>query len=297
MTERFLDLSENPAHLNVRGALLVVQAGADEQQEATVPLAEISAVVASHPAVTLTLASLARLAEAGVPLIVCDDRRMPTAMMLPLEGHTTQAERFERQIAASLPLRKRLWRDIVRAKVQAQGRLLARVRGHDGGLERLAEKVLSGDTGNIEARAARLYWPLLFGPDFVRRRDAEDQNRLLNYGYAVLRAAVGRAICASGLHPSLGLQHHNRYDAFRLADDLMEPLRPLVDEAVAALAEKEGAAVPLDARTKPALLAILTKRMKMGRERRALPDALGHYAASLADVFGGVRRTLAIPEA
>jgi CRISPR-associated protein Cas1 len=297
MTDRFLDLSDNPAHLNTRGALLVVRGGSDGRQETTVPLAEISAVVASHPAVTLTLASLARLAEAGVPLVVCDDHRMPTAMMLPLEGHFTQAERFERQIAASLPMRKRLWRDIVRAKVRAQGRLLARVRGDDGGLERLAEKVLSGDTGNIEARAARLYWPLLFGPDFARRRDAEDQNRLLNYGYAVLRAAVSRAICASGLHPSLGLQHHNRYDAFRLADDLMEPLRPLVDEAVVGVVEKAGPGAPLDAETKSALLAILTSRVKTGRERRVLPDALGHYAASLADVFGGVRRALVIPEA
>ena len=221
---------------------------------------------------------------------------MPAAMMLPLEGHCTQAERFQYQVNASLPLRKRLWHDIVRAKVCAQGSLLQRLRGDDGGLGALAERILSGDARNVEGQAARRYWPLLFGEGFTRRRDGEDQNRFLNYGYSVLRAAVSRALCASGLHPSLGLHHHNRYDAFRLADDLMEPLRPMVDEAVAGLVQQVGASAPLDPTTKPALLAILSKRVKVGRETRSLPDALGRYASSLADVFHGQRRSLLIPE-
>jgi CRISPR-associated protein Cas1 len=297
MTERFLDLSENPAYVRARGALLVIHAGAEQGMETTIPMAEIAAVVASHPAVTLTLASLARLAEAGVPVIVCDEQRMPVAMMLPMEGHSTQSERFGQQVIASLPLRKRLWRDIVRAKVRAQARLLSRLRGDDAGLGILAGKVLSGDSGGIEAQAARRYWPLLFGEGFVRKREGEDQNRFLNYGYAVLRAAVSRSLCASGLHPSLGLQHHNRYDAFRLADDMMEPLRPLVDEAVAGLVEKVGPSAPLDSTTKPALLAILSRRVQSGRESRLLPDALNRYASSLAAIFSGQRSVLLIPEA
>lgn len=295
MTDRILDLSEEPARLSVRNAQLVIQRG--EADEVTVPLTDIAAVVVAHPQVVFTQAAISRLAEAGGMLVVCDGRRMPSAMMLPLEGHSTQAERFDLQAEAPLPLRKRLWQQLVEAKVLAQARLLDDLYGNDQGLSVLAAKVRSGDPDNIEGQAARRYWPAVFAdPAFTRNRDAEDQNRLLNYGYGVLRAIVARAICGAGLHPSLGLHHHNRYDAFRLADDLMEPLRPRVDRAVAERVRALGAQVPLDKESKQALVSALTERLTLDDESRTLFDVSARIATSLTEALSGKRKDLLLPE-
>lgn len=294
MTDRTIDISDEPARLSVRNSLLVIQSDAGE---ATVPLAEIAVLVVSHPAVTFTHAVLAGLAAAGAGFVACDGRHMPAAMLLPLEGHSTQGERFALQAQVSLPTHKRLWRDIVRAKVRAQGRALADLRGSDLGLLEMARRVPSGDAANIEAQASQRYWRSLFGdPKFRRDREAADQNRLLNYGYAVLRAIVARAICAAGLHPSLGLHHHNRYDAFRLADDLMEPFRPVVDRAVARFCDEHGADAPLDKEAKKALIEALTGRFAVEGESRTLFDIASRAAASLAAVYAGDRKSLALPE-
>lgn len=238
-----------------------------------------------------------RNAEAGGVFVTCDRNLLPVAMMLPLDGHSTQAERFIAQAAAPAPLRKRLWKQIVRAKIAAQGRLLQRLHGDDAGLAALAAMVRSGDTANVEARASRRYWKRLFDdPTFRRRRETDDQNRMLNYGYAVLRAIVARAICAAGLHPTLGLHHHNRYNAFCLADDLIEPLRPLVDRAVVeAMSECDGR-TELDKKAKHLLLSALTGRVMVGGEQRTLFDATARVAASLADVYLGQAKQLDLPE-
>jgi hypothetical protein len=172
--------------------------------------------------------------------IVSNEKHLPAAMLLPLSTHSTQTERFARQAAVSLPTRKRAWQQIVQAKLRAQARLLEETTGADQGLHVMAGRVRSGDPDNLEAQAARVYWPALFGKEasgeaFRRDPEGEGINVHLNYGYAVLRAIVARALCASGLHPSLGVHHHNRYDTFCLADDLMEPFRPLVDRVVAGL--------------------------------------------------------------
>ncbi len=295
MIERIIDLSEGAARLRVENALLVVER--DEADRFTVPLDEVGVLVVSHPCVSFTQAVLAGLAGAGGAFVACDGRHMPVGMMLPLGGHHVQAERFAAQAAAPLPLKKRLWQQIVKAKIRAQGRLLERLRGGDDGLLRLARQVRSGDPQNVEARASQRYWAALFGNrPFARSRDADDQNRHLNYGYAVLRAIVGRAICASGLHPSLGIHHHNRYDAFCLADDLMEPFRPLVDEAVARWVDKHGPSAPLDREAKAFLLAALTGRLTVEGERRTLFDAVSRAAASLAAAFEGKRKGLALPD-
>ena len=172
-------------------------------------------------------------------------------MLLPLEGHSTQGERFALQAAVSLPTRKRLWRDIVHSKILAQSIILKEFWEIDRGLEQMASRVLIKNAANVEAQAARRYWKSLFGDsNFRRDRDAQDQNRFLNYGYAVLRAIVVRAVCGAGLHPSLGLHHHNRYDAFRLADDLVEPFRPSVDRVVVRYCQKCGADAPFDREAK-----------------------------------------------
>ncbi|RKY25026.1 MAG: type II CRISPR-associated endonuclease Cas1, partial [Planctomycetota bacterium] len=226
MTERVLDLSEEPARLRVRYGQLVIRRSG--MPDAAVPLVDLAVLVASNPQVSYTNAVLAGLAEAGGTFITCDRKHQPAGMLLPLRSHSLQAERFARQASASQPTRKRLWRQIVRAKIRAQSNLLKKLYGNDRGLSALISRVKSGDPQNLEAQASRRYWPALFADKSFRRDpDREDQNRFLNYGYAIIRAIVARAICAAGLHPSLGLHHHNRYNAFCLADDLLEPLRPI----------------------------------------------------------------------
>jgi len=295
MTDRMIDLSEEPVHLSVRHAQLVIERQA--RGDVTVPLNELGVLVVSHPQVSLTHAVLSRLSAAGGAVVVCDQKHLPVGMMLPLQGHFAQAERFAQQARASRPTCKRLWQQIVRSKIRAQSRLLSDLHDDDRGLSALVSRVRSGDPENVEAQASRRYWPALFqDPGFRRRPEGEDQNRLLNYGYAVLRAIIARAICAAGLHPSLGLHHHNRYDLFCLADDLMEPLRPVVDRAVIRCVQESDANTPLDRQAKQALLSALTGRFEVQGEWRSLFDVVGRLASSLAAVFAGERQGLILPE-
>ena len=207
MTERILDIPEGPARLSVNLGRLVIKRG---EETVTMPISELAVLVVSHPAVSYTHAVLAGLCAEGGAVVLCNEKRLPVGMLFPLEGHFAQVERFSAQAASSLPTKKQLWKQIVRAKVLAQGRLLEKLSGADRGLILMARRVRSGDPSNIEAQASRRYWPALFGEDFRRNPDSPGENQLLNYGYAVLRAVVARAVCAAGLHPSLGLHHHNR---------------------------------------------------------------------------------------
>ena len=295
MTERIIDLAEQPARLSIRNSCLVISRA--DEPETTIPVGEVAVLSLANPQLLLSQPVLAELASAGATVLVCDRKHMPAAMLLPLVGHFTQGERFARQAAASLPTRKRLWQTIVRAKVRAQARLLADLRGHDAGLSELLAKVRSGDPDNVEADAARRYWPALFlDRRFRRDRFAGRQNHLLNYGYAVLRAIVARSVCAAGLHPSLGLHHHNRYDAFCLVDDLIEPFRPLVDRTTAEYCDAHGPLAPLDREAKAALIGCLLGRFPVGKQTRSLFDIAHRTAASLADVFAGERKTLLLPD-
>ena len=336
MTERILDFSERPARLSVRNGLLVIElhssvaalssppaspgeaaqqaAGGDgartapdgrdpesglrarSAQEQTIPLAEIAVLIAAHPQISFSHAVLSGLAEAGGMFIACNEKRMPCAMLLPLENHSTQTERFHAQANLPLPNRKRLWQQVVKAKIVAQARLLKEHTGQDWGLEMLAATVRSGDPQNVEARAARIYWKNLFGEDGFRRNpDGEGLNPPLNYGYAILRAITARALCAAGLHPSLGIHHHNRYDAFCLADDLMEPFRPLVDCAVAELREQHNGDPELDRETRRALLEALLARFAAEGESRTLFDWVSRTASSLAAAIESGEKKLQIP--
>ncbi len=293
--ERIIDLAETPARLSVFNSLLEI--ARVNEPETTVPLGEVAVLVLAHPQVVLTQPVLAGIAGAGGMVIVCDSKHMPAGMVLPLNKHYTQTERFALQAQASLPTRKRLWKSVVKAKIRAQARVLTELNGHDSGLSALLPKVRSGDPSNVEAEASRRYWPALFAdPRFQRDRYGENQNRLLNYGYAVLRAIVARAICASGLHPSLGLHHHNRYDPFALADDLMEPFRPMVDRVTAAYCHKYGPDVLMDKAAKAALIGALMKRFEVEGESRSLFDIAQRTAASLADVFAGERKTIILAD-
>ncbi|HXG35133.1 MAG TPA: type II CRISPR-associated endonuclease Cas1 [Bryobacteraceae bacterium] len=295
MTERVLDISTAPARLHVRHAQLVIEP--EEGAEVTTPLAELAVLVISHPRVLMTQSVISGVAENGGAVVICDGKHLPVAQMLPLQTHSTQSERFARQALASLPLRKRLWQQIVRAKIRAQGRLLRELHGTDGGLSAMAERVRSGDGSNLESQASRRYWPLLFGdPKFRRGSEGPDQNAHLNYGYAVLRAMVARALCGAGLHPSFGLQHHNRYDAFRLADDVMEPFRPLVDRAVYRWVQEHDPQEPLDKAAKAWLVRPMLERYNCEGELRTLFDVLSRVAASLARCFLESQRELYLPE-
>ncbi len=295
MIEHVIDISEGPARLCVRNDLLLIER--DGAEPATVPLAEISALVVSHPRVSFTQSVVSRLADAGGILVTCNERFLPAAMLLPLESHFTQTERFRLQVEAPLPTRKRLWQQIVRAKIAAQARLLRNLHGDDCGLAALVPRVRSGDATNVEAHASRHYWPLVFADaEFRRNPDGEGRNVLLNYGYAVLRAIVARAICAAGLHPSIGLHHKNRYNPFCLADDLMEPFRPVVDGAVARWSREFGPDAPLERNTKLALIEGLTGRFTVAGESRTLFDVLSRTVSSLVAVYAGQEKKLFLPE-
>lgn len=295
MINRIVDFSEAPARLRVRYAQLVVQR--QDLPEVSMPLADLAVILVAHPQVTFTQAVLSGLVGAGGVFVACDGRNLPVGMMLPLAAHHTQAERFAAQARAPVPVRKRLWRQIVCAKIAAQAALLRELEGNDHGLGVLAKLVRSGDPSNIEARAARRYWPRVFADSaFRRHRENEDQNILLNYGYAVLRAIVARAICAAGLHPSLGLHHHNRYNAYCLADDLMEPYRPAVDRAVAEYVSTHDQVYKLEASAKQHIIGELTGRYVVDGEQRTLFDAAARMAASLAEVFMGEAEEMELPE-
>lgn len=291
MNNKIIDLSEDAVSLHAVSELLVIE---KNKEKTEIPFSEIAAVVCSHPRVLLTQSVLSRLAAQGAVFITCDEKRMPASMLLPVETHFIQSERLQFQINASVPMQKRLWQQIVQAKIEAQGRVLLWLYGNDHGFFKISENVLSGDTNNMESFAAQKYWPLLFeDPHFRRDRNHGDQNRFLNYGYMVLRAFTARAVCAVGLHPSLGIHHHNRYDAFRLADDLMEPFRPIVDYTVVQILKNYSPYAPLGKEIKQQLLApFIAEKFLVENEQRGLFDVLVRTASSLVDVYAGKRKQL-----
>jgi len=294
---RILEISESPARLCVEHhQLLVKRWHDDEETEYRVPLADLAAIVIAHPQVTYTQAVLSELTHFGGAFLVCDAKRMPVSMLLPLNGNSIQTERFRKQIALKEPAKKRLWQQIVKGKIVMQADMLERTHGDDGGLRALIPEVKSGDPTNVEARAARKYWGELFGKDFRRDVDAFNENRYLNYGYAVLRAATARAVCAAGLHPSLGVHHHNKYNAWCLADDVMEPFRPVVDQVVFGIVQKSGGIAPMDQKTRAQLIRAILSHVRLQDQIRTVIDALSVTAASLAKAVSENQTNLALPQ-
>lgn len=259
-----------------------------------VPLDDIEAVIIANPAASMTTQVVAALARRGTPLVVSGPDFRPSAFILAVDGHHDQGSRMEAQAAVGLPVRKRLWADIVKAKITAQAEALEYVGAESGAVRSLAAKVRSGDPDNHEALASQRYFPALFGKSFRRIRDGGSTNDLLNYGYTVLRAATARAIVAAGLHPSLALHHRSRGDAMRLADDVMEPFRPSVDLVVRGLTD-EGV-TSLEPSVKKRLAAVLHADFSTRDGRTPLSNVLGRLAVTLAQVYMGERRTLALPK-
>lgn len=288
---RVVDIATDGRHLSVQRGFLLVQS--QGMEVGRVPLDDIDAVIASARALTFSANLLEALADRGIALVVCGTNHQAVSLLLPVTGHHAQAGRIRAQIAASLPLSKRLWQKLVRAKVENQGAVLAHVGMAPGAFATLARAVRSGDPDNIEAQAARRYWPLLMGPDFRRDADAGDGNALLNYGYAVLRGAVARGVLAAGLHPSIGVHHSNRGNPLCLVDDLMEPFRPLVDAVVIDLLRQGVTAVTPDAKRR--LAAILTLDMATPRGTTPLGTCINRLATSLALAFETGKADLDLP--
>ena len=293
--KRTVEISSGPTYLSVKNGQLVIRR--EREVIGTVPFEDIGIVIVDHPAVTYTHGVLTSLGRVGAVLVACGADHHPATLVVPIEGNTLHTERLRLQVESSRPCGKRIWQQIVRAKIRAQAATLGLDNPKYKKLMSLAVEVGSGDPTNVEAQAAKIYWQALF-PDgtFRRNRDGSPPNNLLNYGYMALRAAVARAICAAGLHPSIGFHHRNRYNAFCLADDLIEPLRPLVDRAVVeAMSECDGR-TELDKKAKHLLLSALTGRVMVGGEQRTLFDATARVAASLAETYPGQAKKLDLPE-
>ncbi len=295
MLWQIIDLSEEAASLSVRYDQLIIKRG---EKIDSVPLEELAVLIVGNPQVRYTNAVLNGICANGGSFIVCDEKHMPAGQILPLAGNFIQTRRFTAQINASLILKKRIWAQIVKAKIKAQGKLLERLRDSDFGLSNMTKKVRSGDPDNIEAQASRRYWLALFGPSFRRIPMGRDNiNSMLNYGYAILRSLVTRGLCASGLHPSIGIHHHNQYDPFCLANDIMEPLRPLIDEAVFETINFLGNDYPLDKTSKGVMLNnIYSRKLRINKESRSIFDAVLKISSSLTDIFLTKRKKLILPE-
>jgi CRISPR-associated protein Cas1 len=299
MIKRTIEISREPLHLSVKlDQLQLWRHGSEKELVASIPCEDIGFVVVDHLQTTYSHAALARLLDFGAVVIICGRNHLPSGLLLPLAMHDQVVWRLQEQIALSKPLRKQLWRQIVVAKVRAQANNLDDQSPARRRLLALAREVKSGDLSNIEAQAAKIYWAAWLGEDdglvFHRNPDAEDGlNALLNYGYAVARAAVARALVSAGLHPALGLNHHHRGNAFCLADDLVEPLRPMVECIVRRLAS-EGQ-TELNPTTKRGLLELLTATVRVGDQTGPLMVALPHIAASLVRCLQGEDDRLMLP--
>jgi CRISPR-associated protein Cas1 len=260
----------------------------------TIPIEDIGVVVLDNRQITITQGALEALLENNAAVITCDSSRMPVGLMLPLCGNTTQNERFREQLDASAPLTKQLWQQTVQAKIANQAAVLRACRGAEvRNMQRWVGEVKSGDADNLEARAAAYYWANLF-TDFRRHREGTPPNNLLNYGYAILRAIVARGLVGSGLLPTLGIHHHNRYNAYCLADDIMEPYRPYVDKLVVAMFD--SGIETLDKDAKAQLLGLPVTEVMIGGQRSPLMIAVGQTTASLYKCFSGESRKIVYPE-
>ncbi|HUW19876.1 MAG TPA: type II CRISPR-associated endonuclease Cas1 [Sedimentisphaerales bacterium] len=295
MIKRIIEVSEAKSHLAVRyGQLIVRQEG---REVSSIPCEDVGVLLVDHQGVTYTHAVFTELLKDGAAVVLCGGNHHPAGMLLPLESNTVQAERFREQIEAKEPVKKRLWKQIVRAKIKHQAEIVGKDSEVYEILMELRRKVRSGDPANIEAQASKKYWPyFISGMEFHRDIEGRPPNNLLNYGYMVMRAAVARALCSAGLLPCLGVHHHNRYNAFCLADDVMEPFRGFVEKKVRQICLSQGVPSELSQSIKAALLEVLYDEVTIGGFAGPLMVGLHRVAASLQRCFAGEQKEIDLPE-
>ncbi len=288
----------NPGYLHKNLQQLKVIKPEDNTEIGSVPIEDIGAILLDNPQITVTHALIATLLEHNVAIISCDSKHLPVGLMLPLDGNTLQTERFRSQIEASEPLKKYLWAQTIKAKIENQAAVLEKAGINNKKLSVLIPQIQSGDPDNIEGRAASVYWKLLFEEyDFTRNRFGEIPNAHLNYGYAILRALVARALVGSGLLPTLGIHHSNKYNAYCLADDIMEPYRPFVDWIVFLMVKNNE--IDLDEITreqKVKLLSIASVDISIDGKKSPLMVGLPRTTNSLVECYETVRRKIIYPD-
>jgi CRISPR-associated protein Cas1 len=308
MLKRTLFIS-NPCYVSTRIEQLVLK-NKKNDEEKTVPIEDIGFVVFENGECTFSLQAIAKLNENNVASIFCDEKHLPTSMLLNLDANDVQSQMFSYQLHASEPLKKQLWQQTIKAKISNQALLLQQLGKPVETLKRCAGNVKSGDATNEEAKASRYYWSNFFATNpasvlnagrvvlekFTRNRFGDPPNNLFNYGYAIIRAAVARALAGSGLLPTLGIHHHNKYNAFCLADDIMEPYRPFVDRIVHAIVTEGKDFSMLTTELKARLLTALTVDIGMNGSTSPLMVGLSQTTASLAECFAGERKTIKYPE-
>jgi len=303
MIKRIVEISQARTHLSVRyGQLNLKREG---EQISSIPCEDIGVLLVDHSGVTYTHSVFTELLRCGAAVVLCGGDHHPTGMLLPIESNTLQTERFGQQIEAKEPVKKRLWKQIVRAKIKHQAKLAGKDSSVYKSLMALRERVRSGDPDNIESQASRRFWPVYLQDvisasssqvRFFRNIDGLPPNNLLNYGYMVTRAAVARALCSAGLLPSLGIHHHNRYNAFCLADDMLEPFRGFVEAKVRDICRAEGVPDELGQEIKARLLEVLYEPVTIAGFKGPLMVGLHRTMASLQRVFAGEQRELDLPK-
>jgi CRISPR-associated protein Cas1 len=291
MIGRIVEIAEDGRHLSLHRGFMVVSAGGEEIGR--VPLDDIGVVVVNAHGATCSNNLVVDLAKRGSGMVLCGSNHSPVAWLWPVVGHHAQALRMRTQMEATKPLGKRLWQIVVRAKILQQGAVLEALGMRGQGFALMARRVASGDPANLEAQAARRYWPLVFGEEFRRDRSLPGVNGLLNYGYTILRSTTARAVVAAGLHPSIGIHHRNRANDMCLVDDLMEPFRPVVDLQVARLRASGVDEVTRDA--KEALAGITAFDMRTEQGTTPLATCLDRLATSLGQAFEERRAALDLP--
>ena len=291
----------NPAYLSLKDNQLVVRLPDDEQkgQRRTIPLEDIGVIVLDNQQVTITQGVMSAMLRNNVAIITCDAAHMPCGMMMNLDGNVLQKLRLRQQLDASEPLKKQLWAQVVAQKIRNQASILEKVGFSTGPLNFLARDVKSGDTDNREATAAAYYWSQVFSkvqPNFKRERNGVSPNNLLNYAYAIVRATMARSLVSAGLLPTLGIFHANKYNAYCLADDIMEPYRPLADLVVIKLITEHGLIEEMGTLHKAEILKLPVLDVLINNEMSPMMTASHRTAQSLAKCFSGEARKLALPE-
>lgn len=285
---------ENPARLSLKLAQMVVEL---QDVTRTLPIEDIGVVILDHKQITITHALIDALLANNVAIVTSNDKHLPVGLMLPLDGNTLQSERFRTQVDASEPLKKQMWQQTIVAKILGQAHVLGTQLIKHNNMLKWAKDVRSGDTENMEARAAAFYWRNMFEKDaFIRDPQGLPPNNLLNYGYSIVRAMMARALVGAGLLPTLGIHHHSRYDAYCLADDIMEPYRPFVDMKVLEMWKNGGITSDISSDQKRELLGITTMDVNISGHRSPMMLAIQTTAQSVQKCFSGEARKIIYPD-